>query len=100
MEPDLELDAWRRAWQSGPSVPANLIARVERETRRMRYFLAGEILISVIFCGGTLVGAVVSRRDDVTILAAGVWILTAIAWLMSWALRRGAWSPLAATTTA
>jgi hypothetical protein len=100
MEPDLELDGWRREWQAEARVPANLVARVARETRRMRYLRIVEILITVVFGGGSIVSAALARRDDMTLLAAGIWIFLAIAWLMSWLLRRGAWAPLAATTAA
>ena len=100
MEPDLELDGWRRAWQAESRVPANLVARVARETRRMRYLLISEILITVIIGGGTIVLALLYRRNDMLVLAAGVWTFIAIAWLMSWLLRRGAWGPLASTTAA
>jgi hypothetical protein len=100
MELDLELDGWRREWQADTAGTIDLTARVERETRRMRYILIGDILITVILGGGTIAWAAVSRRSDLMVLVGGVWTFLAIAWLMSWVLRRGAWTPLAATTAA
>jgi len=100
MEADLELDAWRRAWQAeSPALP-DLKARVERETRMMRRFVAAEILVTVVIGGGSLVLALLSRAMDMFVLAIGVWVFIAIAWTISFLLRRGAWAPLTATTTA
>ena len=100
MEADVELDAWRLLWQArAPGVP-DVRALVERETRRMRRFVAGEIAITIVFGGGSLGWAALSRRTDVLVLAIGVWLLLAIAWTLAFLLRRGAWTPAAATTTA
>ena len=100
MEADVELDAWRRLWQArAPAVP-DAKALVERETRRMRLFVAGEIAITIVFGGGSLAWAAVSRRTDVLVLAIGVWLFIAIAWTLAFLLRRGAWTPVTATTTA
>jgi hypothetical protein len=100
MELDLELDTWRREWQADTTGAIDLTARVERDTRRMRYLLIGDILVTVIFGGGSIAWAAVSRRNDVMVLVGGMWAFLAVAWLMSWVLRRGAWTPLAATTAA
>ena len=100
MEADLELDAWRRAWQAeSPALP-DLKARVERESRMMRRFVAAEILVTVVIGGGSVVLALLSRAMDMFVLAIGVWVFIAIAWTISFLLRRGAWAPLTATTTA
>jgi hypothetical protein len=100
MEADVELDAWRVLWQArAPAVP-DVKALVERETRRMRLFVAGEIAITIVFGGGSLAWAALSRRTDVLVLAIGVWLFIAIAWTLALLLRRGAWTPATATTTA
>jgi hypothetical protein len=97
---DLELETWQRRWQTAaPAVP-DFKARVERETRAMRWQLAGEILITVVFGGGTMGWAVASQRIDAIVLAAGVWSFIAIAWVVGLLLRRDAWAPTSLTTQA
>ena len=101
MHPDLELETWRQHWQApAATVPVDLAARVERETRRMRWFYTGEIALVVGYCGGSAAWALLSGRTDILVLAIGIWTFTAIACTMSWVLRRGAWAPVASTTTA
>jgi hypothetical protein len=100
MEADLELITWRRQWQADSGVPSSLKQRVERETRGMRRFVVGEIIVTIILGGGSLAWAALSLRTEVFILALGVWVFIAIAWTISFLLRRGAWTPLTATTMA
>ena len=100
MTADVELESWRRQWEAGPSVLPDLKRRVERETRAMRLFVIAEIVITVVFCGGSLAWAVLSRRADVLVLAVGIWVFTAAAWAMSFLLRRDAWAPATLTTAA
>jgi hypothetical protein len=100
MDADLELDAWRRVWQADSPVLPSLKERVERETRWMRRFVWGEIVVTIVFGGGSLAWALFSLRADALVLALGVWTFLAIAWTISFLLRRGAWTPLTATTTA
>lgn len=100
MEADLELDMWRRQWQQGSPPLPSLRERVERETRWMRRFVIGEIIVTIAFGGGSLAWAALSRRTDVLVLALGVWAFIAIAWTISFLLRRGAWTPVTSTTTA
>jgi hypothetical protein len=100
MEADVELDAWRRHWQSDSRVAPTLKQRVERETRAMRRSVIGEIVVTIVFGGGSLAWAALSLRTDVFVLALGVWAFIAIAWTISFLLRRGAWTPLTSTTMA
>lgn len=100
MDADIELDAWRRHWQAESPGLQGLKQRVERETRAMRRFVVGEILVTIVFGGGSLAWAALSLRTDVLVLALGVWAFIAIAWTISFLLRRGAWTPVTATTTA
>jgi hypothetical protein len=97
---DRELDAWRREWQADTPALPDLKARVERETRMMRMFVAAEILVTVVIGGGSLVLALLSPGLDMLVLTIGVWVFIAIAWTISFLLRRGAWAPVTATTTA
>ena len=100
MELDTELARWQGEWRAHEGIPPSLARRVERDTRRMRWGVAGEIAVTVAMGGGTLGWAVTSQRPDVAILAAGVWIIIAIAWTISILLRRGAWQPATTTTAA
>jgi hypothetical protein len=100
MDADLELDAWRRVWQADSPVLPSLKERVERDTRWMRRFVWGEIVVTIVFGGGSLAWALFSLRADALVLALGIWAFIAIAWTISFLLRRGAWTPLTATTTA
>lgn len=100
MQADVELGLWQRQWRADPYDPSALKQRVERETRAMRRFVIGEIAITMVFGGGSLVWAALSLRMDAFVLALGVWAFIAMAWTMSFLLRRGAWAPVTATTTA
>ena len=46
MNADVELDTWRLLWQAREPVVPDVKALVERETRRMRRFVAAEIAIT------------------------------------------------------
>jgi hypothetical protein len=100
MQADVELDLWRRQWTAEPYDPSALRQRVERETRAMRWFVMAEIAVTIVFGGGTLTWAALSARTDALVLAVGVWVFIAMAWTISFLLRRGAWAPVTATTTA
>ena len=100
MERDHELERWGDDWRAHDVIPAALARRVARANRWMRLGVAVEIAITVTMGGGSLAWAIVSRRPDIAVLAAGVWIIIAIAWILSIVLRRGAWQPSAATTSA
>jgi hypothetical protein len=100
MEADLELDSWRRHWQQREVALPNLKDLVERQTRMMRLWVVGEIIVTMVFGGGSLALAALYRRTDLFVLAAGIWVFIAIAWAISYLLRRGAWAPVTATTSA
>jgi hypothetical protein len=100
MNRDLELDTWRREWQAETVGSTDLAARVERDTRRMRYFVIIEVVITVVLGGGSIAWSARYHPDGMIALVVGVWTFLAIAWLMSWIVRRGAWAPLASTTAA
>jgi hypothetical protein len=100
MNVDAELESWRRRWQTASVIPPDLKARVERETSWMRRFVVAEVLVTILFGGGTLAWAVLSRRTDALVLAVGVWGAISIAWAMSFLLRRDAWAPATLTTAA
>jgi hypothetical protein len=99
-EMDVELERWQRQWQAQEAVPPDLATAVEAGTRSMRRGVIAEIAVTVIMGGGSIAWAVVSGRFDVMLLAIAVWIFIAVAWTASLLLRRGAWQPLTATTSA
>ena len=100
MGADVELESWRRSWHAGAAAVPDLRQRVERETRMMRRFVIAEVIVTVVFCGGTLAWTLLSRRTDALVLAIGVWFFTAAAWVISYLLRRDAWAPATLTTSA
>lgn len=101
MDIDVELQTWRAHWQAvAPVLPLDLKARVERETRVMRWIVAAEVAVTVGIGGGTLLLAGLARRTDALILAIGTWIFIGIAWAVSFLLRRDAWAPASLTTAA
>jgi hypothetical protein len=70
VELDTELARWQGEWRAHEVIPPSLARRVERDTRRMRWGVAGEIAVTVAMGGGSVGWAVTSRRPDVAILAA------------------------------
>src|SRR5215218_929824 len=97
---DVELASWRAQWQSVAPPPRDLKDRVERETRMMRRFVIGELVVTLVFGGGSVTWAVLSGRTDALVLAIGVWVFIAVAWAISILLRRDAWSPATLSTAA
>jgi hypothetical protein len=97
---DVELDVWRAEWQaSSPALP-DLRARVERETQRMRRVRVAEWGVAFVFGGGSLAWAWLTRQADVLILAGGIWVFIALAWTISFLMRRQAWAPATMSTRA
>ena len=100
MNVDPELESWRHEWQAQSAVTGDLRAQVERETRAMRRAVLGEIFVTLVFCGGALAWAALSRRADALVLAVGVCLFAAMAWAISFLMRRDAWVPATLTTSA
>jgi hypothetical protein len=97
---DVELDVWRAEWQaSSPALP-DLKARVERETQRMRRVIVAECGVTFFFGGGSLAWAWLTRRTDILIVAGGIWVFIALAWTISFRMRREAWAPATMSATA
>jgi uncharacterized membrane protein YbhN (UPF0104 family) len=100
VQPDTELETWRRQWQAQDGVPLDLRQRVEHEIRMGRLGLVGAIAVTVSFGLGIPAWAFVSRRADVAVLAAAVWVFIAINWTVSRSLGRGVSRPVATTAAA
>jgi hypothetical protein len=97
---DGELESWRAEWQTVAPPPLDLKDRVERETRSMRRVVVGELVVTLVFGGGSVTWAVFASRTDAIVLAVGVWAFIAVAWTIAILLRRDAWSPATVSTAA
>lgn len=91
---DVELEGWRREWQSAEPALPDLVKAVRRHSRRMRAMLASEILLTVVMGGGLTTWAVRSRDANVVVLASAAWIFFAAAWSFVGINRRGCWTPV------
>jgi hypothetical protein len=98
MNVDAELETWRRDWQTVAPAPADIAARVARQSRRMKLAIYGDLLVTVSMGGGAMVWAILSRLPEVALLASAVWIFLAAAWAIRVVTTRGNWSPSASDT--
>jgi hypothetical protein len=99
LESDLELEGWRRQWQSQPD-SIDLRQKVEAGNRAMRLGLLWEIAVTIVMGGGSLLLGVVSGRVEFLVLTVAIWAFIAIAWTASILLRRDVWQPATSTTAA
>jgi len=100
MNPDTELEAWRREWQSDAAIPPDLRRRVERQSRWMRITIAADILVTAGIGGAVLVLAVRAPQPGFVLLAAATWLFIASAWTFRLISSRGLWKPSAMDTAA
>lgn len=102
MKVDVELQKWSQEWQSKVSsdFPSDLRARVDSATRRMKFVLVTQVLISLVIGGAPVMRAIQSPKPDNLMLAAAVWLFIAGAWSFALINRRDTWSPVASTTSA
>ena len=77
MNVDLELEDWRREWQSVFVPTPDLRKRVDRQARWLKIALAGDTLVTVVIGGPVAAWAVLSPQTDVIVLAVVTWILIA-----------------------
>jgi len=92
MTPDVELDLWRREWQSQGAVPADLRKKVERQSRWMKIGLALDLLVTIVIGGGVIAYALQALRADRLLLAAATWSFIFGAWAFVLTVNRRAWS--------
>jgi hypothetical protein len=100
MSLDVELETWRREWQSEAAVPPDLRRRVERQSRWLKIGVAADILVTVAIGGGVIALAARSPQLDMLLLAAATWSFIAVAWAFRLIISRGLWSPAAIDTAA
>jgi hypothetical protein len=100
MNVDLELETWRRQWQSVSVSLPDLRKRVTSELRFLKLALAADILVTVGIGGPVAAWAVLSPQPDIILLAAVTWILIAVAWAFRLRVTRGNWGPASLDTSA
>ena len=102
MKLDAELDLWRTEWQAASEAPvlSDLRKRVERQSRYIRIMLAGDILVTVVIGGGSILYAVRAPHAASLWLAVATWLFIAAAWIFGLSNRKNGWSPAASTTSA
>ena len=96
---DDELEIWRRQWNSQPSVPIDLIRKVERQTVYMKFENASLILPGLIGVA-TIIAAVRMPTAPWILLSIGVWCFNIIGGYIQIRNSKGAWAPVADTTEA
>jgi hypothetical protein len=100
MNLDVELEGWRREWQSETAVPPDLRRRVARQVRALRLGLWADAVVTVVMGGGTIALAVRWPEADVIVLAAATWLFVAAAWTFVLVVNRARWAPSALDTAA
>ena len=100
MNTDLDLEALRQDWQADDSVPPTLRREVERQSRLMKFGMAGDIFVTLVIGGGTIAWALLSTEKSVGWIALATWIFLAIAWSFVLIVNRGLWAPSALDTSA
>jgi hypothetical protein len=95
MNADTELEIWREQWQSEASIPADLLRKVERQSRQMKIALTADIIVTIVMGAGATAWALIARDPGVTLLAVAVWFFIAAAWTFVLIVNRGLWRPVA-----
>jgi hypothetical protein len=106
MTNDVELESWRRQWQTrsasaGDSGAAErLQQRVLRETRWLKLGLVFPMLVTFAVGDAVLMRALRTAQALDVLLAVEVWIFIVVIWVGAFWIARGTWRPLADTTAA
>jgi hypothetical protein len=106
MTSDVELETWRREWQSGSQFAADITtagelrARVLRETSGIKLGLTVPILVTLVAGGTVLSRALRTGQSLDVLLAIECWIFIVVVWVGSLRIARGTWRPLGDTTAA
>ncbi len=98
MNADIELDDWRQQWQAETAIPLELRAKVEKQSRWMKIGLAADVVVTVVFGGGTIAWASRSPHPDVVLLTLATWSFLVAAWAFALAVHRHNWAPSAENT--
>lgn len=106
MSTDVELENWRRQWQSRADFVVDVGAaeelrrRVLRETRSLKLNLVWPILVTIVVGGWVTVRALRTGQTLDVVLAIEAWIFIVVAWTGCLWITRGTWRPLADATAA
>ena len=106
MNTDIELESWRRQWQSRAAAGVDaswadeLRRRVLRETRSLKLNLAWPILVTLVVGGWITLRALRTEQTLDVVLAIEGWIFIVVIWTGCLWITRGTWHPLADTTAA
>jgi hypothetical protein len=106
MNIDVELENWRRQWQSRAESAVDTAAverlrrRVLRETRSLKLNLIWPILVTLVVGGAMILRALRSEQSLDVLFAVEAWIFIVVIWIGSLWIARGTWRPLADTTAA
>ena len=98
MNVDLELEEWKSLWQAEVEIPADLRNKANRQLRRMRIMLIGDIAVTIVMGGAVIAWAIASKEPPVRLLATWVWLTLIAAWFFRWFNDRGNWSGAAPNT--
>jgi hypothetical protein len=85
---------------SGARMVSGLRERVERQSRRQRLLVAGDVLVTLLMGGGATAWALRDPRPAVLVLTAAVWAFLTAAWIFAMTNRRGTWAPASVSTAA
>jgi hypothetical protein len=106
MNKDVELEDWRRQWQSRSesAAEADAVERLRRrvllETRWNKIGLIAPILVTLVVGGGIVLRALRTGQAIDVLLAVEAWIFIVVIWVGCLWIARGTWRPLADTTAA
>lgn len=106
MNADVELEGWRRQWQSRADAGVDagaveaLRRRVLRETHSLKLNLAWPILVTLVVGGWITLRALRTAQTLDVVLAIEAWIFIVVIWTGCLWITRGTWRPLADTTAA
>lgn len=94
MNPDTELETWRKQWQEDRREPPDLADAVHRGTRFLRAMLVAEIPVTVVIGGAMTLCALRSSDSDVAALAGATLVFLVAAWTFGIWNRKGCWAPV------
>ena len=94
MTVDIEIETWRREWQSQTEPLPKLKRKIQRQNLRT---IAGVVLMCACLAVSTT-EALRTRSSFMAGLAAGLWFAGLVLGSYAWWVQRGAWKPAAQTT--
>jgi hypothetical protein len=99
MNEEHDMDILKAAWrEAGAAQPPDLGRLVRRQSRLIRLHAAMEILVAIVFLGGSLWLALAMPTPEFVVLAVAVWIITLAALFSSLRNRAGTWGPAGPST--